>query len=92
MNSTAPDIKRRALGKGLDALLPRVHAAPAAEAEGGGRPRALGVEPTLPKSASVKTARALKKVSRFVIKSELHPPILMRFVLQTLFVTVKSTL
>ncbi len=35
MNGTAPDIKRRALGKGLDSLLPRVHAVPSAEAEGG---------------------------------------------------------
>ena len=27
MNGTATDTKRRALGKGLDSLLPRVHAA-----------------------------------------------------------------
>jgi ParB family chromosome partitioning protein len=38
MNIAAPDIKRRALGKGLDSLLPRVPAAPApsaTETEGG---------------------------------------------------------
>ena len=36
MNITAPDNKRRALGKGLDSLLPRVPAAPSTtEAEGG---------------------------------------------------------
>ena len=38
MNIAAPDIKRRALGKGLDSLLPRVPAAPASsatETEGG---------------------------------------------------------
>jgi ParB family chromosome partitioning protein len=37
MNLTATDLKRRALGKGLDSLLPRVPvaAAPAAESEGG---------------------------------------------------------
>ena len=37
MNFTATDLKRRALGKGLDSLLPRVPAAsaPAAESEGG---------------------------------------------------------
>src|ERR1017187_10671975 len=38
MTNTAPEIKRRALGKGLDSLLPRVQAAPApaaVENEGG---------------------------------------------------------
>jgi ParB family chromosome partitioning protein len=38
MTTAAPEMKRRALGKGLDSLLPRVNAAPAppvAEAEGG---------------------------------------------------------
>src|ERR1017187_6182967 len=38
MTNTAPEIKRRALGKGLDSLLPRVQAAPASsviENEGG---------------------------------------------------------
>ena len=43
MDSTATDTKRRALGKGLDSLLPRVHAVPAAEAEGG-RPREIPLD------------------------------------------------
>ncbi len=43
MNGTAHDIKRRALGKGLDSLLPRAHAVPAEEAEGG-RPREIPLE------------------------------------------------
>jgi ParB family chromosome partitioning protein len=43
MNTTAPDTKRRALGKGLDSLLPRVHATPAPEAEGG-KPREIPLD------------------------------------------------
>ena len=35
MNTTVTDIKRRALGKGLESLLPRPHASPALETEGG---------------------------------------------------------
>ena len=46
MNTTAPENKRRALGKGLDSLLPRAQApaspSPAPEAEGG-RPREIPV-------------------------------------------------
>jgi ParB family chromosome partitioning protein len=48
MTTAAADTKRRALGKGLDSLLPRAHApaptaAPAAEAEGG-RPREISLD------------------------------------------------
>jgi len=46
MNVTAVDTKRRALGKGLDSLLPRVQApstAPSAEAEGG-KPREIPLD------------------------------------------------
>jgi ParB family chromosome partitioning protein len=43
MDGTTPDTKRRALGKGLDSLLPRVHAVPAPEAEGG-RPREVPLD------------------------------------------------
>ncbi len=48
MNSAALETKRRALGKGLDSLLPRVHASspaasPGPEAEGG-RPREVPIE------------------------------------------------
>jgi ParB family chromosome partitioning protein len=46
MNIVAPDTKRRALGKGLDSLLPRVQApvaAPAAEGEGG-KPREIPLD------------------------------------------------
>ncbi|HTB97449.1 MAG TPA: ParB/RepB/Spo0J family partition protein [Terracidiphilus sp.] len=49
MTTSATDPKRRALGKGLDSLLPRVHAvaspAPAASAESeGGKPREIPTE------------------------------------------------
>jgi ParB family chromosome partitioning protein len=44
MNITAPDAKRRALGKGLDSLLPRVQAPPVPEADGGGRPREIPLD------------------------------------------------
>jgi ParB family chromosome partitioning protein len=44
MNIVATETKRRALGKGLDSLLPRIPAAPkAAEAEGG-KPREIPIE------------------------------------------------
>src|SRR5579862_5369739 len=43
MNTTTADPKRRALGKGLDSLLPRVQAAHRAEAEGG-RPREIPLD------------------------------------------------
>ncbi len=44
MNIAATDTKRRALGKGLDSLLPRVQtAAPAAESEGG-KPREIPLD------------------------------------------------
>lgn len=47
MNTAIPDTKRRALGKGLDSLLPRVHPTaphtPAPEAEGG-KPREVSIE------------------------------------------------
>jgi ParB family transcriptional regulator, chromosome partitioning protein len=49
MSTATPDTKRRALGKGLDSLLPRVHGAaapnqpPAPEAEGG-KPREISVD------------------------------------------------
>ena len=45
MNMAAIDPKRRALGKGLDSLLPRVHAPSAAPAEAeGGRPREIPLD------------------------------------------------
>lgn len=46
MNTIAPDTKRRALGKGLDSLLPRTqaHPAPAPAESEGGRPRELPLE------------------------------------------------
>jgi ParB family chromosome partitioning protein len=44
MNITAPDAKRRALGKGLDSLLPRVPAQSAPEADAGGRPREIPLD------------------------------------------------
>jgi ParB family chromosome partitioning protein len=46
MNVTATDLKRRALGKGLDSLLPRVPAAsaPAASENEGGKPLEIPIE------------------------------------------------
>jgi ParB family chromosome partitioning protein len=43
MSNAAPDMKRRALGKGLDSLLPRVPVAPAVETEGG-KPREIPLD------------------------------------------------
>ena len=43
MNVSATDTKRRALGKGLDSLIPRVHAMPAGETEGG-KPREIPLD------------------------------------------------
>ena len=43
MNTTTADPKRRALGKGLDSLLPRVQTTVASDAEGG-RPREIALE------------------------------------------------
>jgi ParB family chromosome partitioning protein len=46
MTNTAPEIKRRALGKGLDSLLPRVQAAPAPSAveNEGGKPMEIPLD------------------------------------------------
>src|SRR5579863_4947362 len=43
MSAVITETKRRALGKGLDSLLPRVHAASAPEPEGG-KPREIPLE------------------------------------------------
>ena len=42
-NIPVSDLKRRALGKGLDSLLPRPHLGPASEPEGG-KPREIAVD------------------------------------------------
>jgi ParB family chromosome partitioning protein len=44
MTATATDIKRRALGKGLDSLLPRITAAPSAVETEGGKPMEIPIE------------------------------------------------
>jgi ParB family chromosome partitioning protein len=44
VNMTTVETKRRALGKGLDSLLPRVQAAPAAAEPEGGKPREIPLE------------------------------------------------
>jgi ParB family transcriptional regulator, chromosome partitioning protein len=44
MTTAAIDTKRRALGKGLDSLLPRTHMAPAPSDNDGGRPREIPLE------------------------------------------------
>jgi ParB family chromosome partitioning protein len=44
MNSTAHDMKRRALGKGLDSLLPRVSAPAVSHEQEGGKPREIALE------------------------------------------------
>jgi ParB family chromosome partitioning protein len=42
-NVVVPDPKRRALGKGLDSLIPRPQTGPPAEAEGG-KPREIPID------------------------------------------------
>jgi ParB family transcriptional regulator, chromosome partitioning protein len=44
VNMTIVDTKRRALGKGLDSLLPRVQVTPAAPEPEGGKPREIALE------------------------------------------------
>jgi len=44
MNAVAPDIKRRALGKGLDSLLPRAQAKPADAESETGKPREIPLD------------------------------------------------
>src|SRR5580698_7426106 len=44
MTTSAVDPKRRALGKGLDSLLPRAQAAPAAPEADGGKPREIPLD------------------------------------------------
>src|SRR5579863_8755382 len=45
MNVAVPDPKRRALGKGLDSLIPRpASSAPMVESESGGRPREIPID------------------------------------------------
>jgi ParB family chromosome partitioning protein len=44
MNFTATDLKRRALGKGLDSLLPRIPAAPTAAENEGGKPLEIPID------------------------------------------------
>ncbi len=43
-NVAVPDLKRRALGKGLDSLIPRAHSAPTTVEAEGGKPREIPVD------------------------------------------------
>jgi len=82
MNTAAPDSKRRALGKGLDSLLPRVHpaAAPVAETEGG-RPREIPLEQIDPNPFQTRTQvdeAQLKELAASIIANGVVQPILVR--------------
>jgi ParB family transcriptional regulator, chromosome partitioning protein len=85
MNVAAMDPKRRALGKGLDSLLPRVHApaaasAPPAESEGG-KPREIPVEQIDPnpfQTRSQMNEEQLSELASSIAANGVVQPILVR--------------
>src|SRR5580700_9907356 len=80
MNTTATDPKRRALGKGLDSLLPRVQAPHAADAEGG-RPREIPldqIEPNPFQTRSQVNEEQLAELAASITSNGVVQPILLR--------------
>jgi ParB family transcriptional regulator, chromosome partitioning protein len=84
MSTATTDSKRRALGKGLDSLLPRVPAAaahaPAAEAEGG-KPREISVELIDPNPFQTRKAvneEQLAELAASIVANGVVQPILVR--------------
>lgn len=82
MNVAATDSKRRALGKGLDSLLPRAHApaAPAAEPEGG-RPREIPLDQIDPNPFQTRThvdEEQLAELAASISANGVVQPILVR--------------
>jgi len=84
MSTATADSKRRALGKGLDSLLPRVHAvaaqAPAAEAEGG-KAREISVDLIDPNPFQTRGAiedEQLGELAASIVANGVVQPILVR--------------
>src|SRR5580692_11691676 len=76
----ATDIKRRALGKGLDSLLPRAQSAPAPEAEGG-KPREIAldlIEPNPFQTRSQVNEEQLAELAASITSNGVVQPILLR--------------
>ena len=74
------DPKRRALGKGLDSLLPRAQAAPAPEAEGG-KPREIAldlIEPNPFQTRSQVNEEQLAELAASITSNGVVQPILLR--------------
>ena len=80
MTTASTDIKRRALGKGLDSLLPRVSAPLAPEAEGG-RPREIPLDQIDPNPFQPRRsfpADKLKELADSIRASGVVQPVLLR--------------
>lgn len=80
MTTAATDQKRRALGKGLDSLLPRVQAAPAPEIEGG-RPREIPldqIEPNPFQTRSQVNQDQLAELAASIAANGVVQPVLVR--------------
>src|SRR5580658_3928919 len=76
----ATDIKRRALGKGLDSLLPRAQSAPAPEAEGG-KPREIALDLIEPNPFQTRThvdEEQLAELAASITANGVVQPILVR--------------
>jgi ParB family transcriptional regulator, chromosome partitioning protein len=82
MNIAAADPKRRALGKGLDSLLPRVHAPAASPAEPeGGRPREIPldqIDPNPFQTRSQMNEEQLAELAASITANGVVQPILVR--------------
>ena len=89
MTTSAADPKRRALGKGLDSLLPRVHATAAAapvtavanEGEGGGKPLEILLEQIDPNPYQTRTRineDTLAELAASIAANGVIQPILVR--------------
>ena len=82
MNVTATDPKRRALGKGLDSLLPRAHAPAASPVEPeGGRPREIPLDEIDPNPFQTRThvdADQLTELAASITANGVVQPVLVR--------------
>ena len=79
-NVAVPDPKRRALGKGLDSLLPRPHSVPTGEAEGG-KPREIPVDQIDPnpfQTRSQVNQEQLEELAASIAANGVVQPVLVR--------------
>jgi ParB family transcriptional regulator, chromosome partitioning protein len=79
-NIAATDTKRRALGKGLDSLLPRSNAAPVAETEGG-KPREIPldqIDPNPFQTRSLVNEEQLAELAASIVANGVVQPVLVR--------------